>query len=344
MAMLPEEDLSHVFAHTDWADFKGARLFITGGTGFIGRWLLETLAWSNERAHLSLNIFVLTRDIASFLAKTPSLGRNSAIEFWQGDVRDFEFPEGKFTHVIHAATDTSARSVENDPLSLIQTIVQGTCRVLEFAVRAEVRRFLFISSGAVYGKQPEDVERVPETYLGAPDPTLPSSAYGEGKRIAELLCGCFHRQHGLQTVIARCFAFLGPGLPLDQYAAGNFIRDALRGDPIRVKGDGTAYRSYLYPSDLAIWLWALLSRGTVSRAYNVGSENAILIRDLARQIASCNEPSPNVCLAETRTCGQIPDLYVPSTQRASEELGLIQTIGLADAIRKTMTWHQRRAQ
>ena len=139
-----------------------------------------------------------------------------------------------------------------------------------------------------------------EDYLGAPDPVDPRSAYGHAKRMAEQWCVAHHRRHGIEPLIARCFAFAGPGLPLEiNYAIGNFIRDALAGGPISVAGDGTPCRSYLYAADLALWLWTILLRGTPCRPYNVGSEAAVSIRELAEAVTEAVAPGMRVNIARS---------------------------------------------
>src|SRR3989338_4961828 len=103
------------------------------------------------------------------------------------------------------------------------------------------------------------MSRLPEEYFGAPYPADVKSAWGESKRAAEFICGYYADRYGLEIKIARCFSFVGPYLPLDiHYAVGNFIRDALKGGPLRIKGDGTPVRAYLYAADLAVWLWTIL--------------------------------------------------------------------------------------
>src|SRR4029079_4684072 len=154
-------------------------------TGFFGCWLLETFLWANDRYDLDASAVVLTRDPAAFGRKVPHLASHRAVTHCAGDIRTFEFPEGRFTHVVHAATP-STEPVEPDVM--FDTIGDGTRRALAFARRAGAARFLLTSSGAIYGRQPTNITHVAEDYAGAPDPADPNSAYGEGKRVAELLC------------------------------------------------------------------------------------------------------------------------------------------------------------
>ena len=179
----------------------------------------------------------------------------------------------------------------------------------------------------------------------------PNSAYGEGKRVGELLCAIAHREHGLEATIARCFAFVGPHLPLDaHFAIGNFIRDTLKGDPIQIK-DGSPYRSYLYAADLAIWLWTILFKGSACHPYNVGSEHDTTISQLAEtvaftlggsvQVSSTSPPlNPSSVSINTTTphLNSSPSRYVPDLKNA-HALGLEVRTPLTDAIRKTAQWY-----
>jgi nucleoside-diphosphate-sugar epimerase len=333
------DDLDHVMAQTRglWDDLRGARVFLTGGTGFFGCWLLETLLWANDHLELGATVVVLTRNGRAFAGKAPHLAQHPAVRLRDGDVRTFDLADEPFSHVIHAATASSAPV---DPRVMFDTIVSGTHRALECARRSGARRFLLTSSGAVYGRQPADVSHVPEEYPGGPDPATATQVYAEGKRAAEMLCAVYADAQ-LQPTIARCFAFVGPYLPLDaHFAVGNFIRDGLQGGPIRVSGDGTPYRSYLYAADLAVWLWTILLQGQPMRPYNVGSASALTIGDLARQVAEAFAPAVPVVVARVPATGAAPQRYVPAVARAETELGLRLTVPLAESIRRTVDWHK----
>ncbi|MEI6194764.1 MAG: NAD(P)-dependent oxidoreductase [Verrucomicrobiota bacterium] len=336
------DDLDLVLARTKalWPELRGQRIFITGGTGFFGRWLLESFAWANHQLDLKAEAVVLTRNPEAFAKKAPQLAGNPAIRLQAGDIGDFRPPPGRFSHVIHGATEASEKSNQENPLRMFDTIVSGTRRTLEFAAEAKVRKFLFISSGAVYGKQPAELSHMPEDYTGAPDPTHPLSAYGEGKRAGEMLSVLLAQRHGFEAKIARAFAFVGPQLPLDgHFAVGNFMRDGLAGGPIQVLGDGTPVRSYLYAAELAVWLWTILFQGANARAYNVGSETCLSIAETARAVADSFSPPLPVRIRTPAGSGA-GLRYVPCTRRAREELGLTQEIEPCRAIEKTLRWLQ----
>src|SRR5688572_11456578 len=246
-----------------WQAMRGERLFLTGGTGFFGRWLLETFVWANERLSLDAEIVLLSRDPGSFSRAEPWVEAYHGIGFLVGDVRSFAIPDGSFSYVIHAAAPSSSQADPSDHLDMFTTVVRGTERALQAAEAMRPEAFLFVSSGAVYGPQPNDLTHVPETYAGGPPLNTPASAYAEAKRAAEVLVAVHGARDGLATKIARCFAFVGPHLPLDRhYAIGNFLRDAMRGGPVRLSGNGSPYRSYLYTADLAVWLWTILFKAS----------------------------------------------------------------------------------
>jgi len=335
------DDLDRVLHSTRdlWEELRGQLIFVTGGTGFFGCWLLETLLWANDRLGLQARATVLTRTPRAFEQKAPHLAGHPAVCMIAGDVRRFDFPAGHFSHVIHAATQSSAVLNREQPGLMFDTIVEGTRHCLEFALACGAQKFLLTSSGAVYGVQPPEISHVDEEFRGGPDPLDVNLAYGEGKRAAEMLCVLASRDSGLETKIARCFAFAGPYMELDaHFAIGNFIRDQLQGGPIRVQGDGTPFRSYMYASDLTTWLWTILLRGAAGRAYNVGSEEAVSIRELAHAVSDAFSPRTRVEIAKSPTPGVPAQRYVPSTARAQRELGLRLQVSLQETIRRTQAW------
>jgi dTDP-glucose 4,6-dehydratase len=332
-----EADVDETLAPLEpiWRDLKGARLFLTGATGFFGTWLLASLAWARKRLFADVSVTILTRDPArSRSALTDAAGATLV----GGDVRSFAFPDGEFSHVIHGATAASATLNANAPREMFDVIVGGTSRVLELAQRSRASRFLFTSSGAVYGAQ--TVTHVAEDDRTGPDILNPANAYHEGKRAAELLCSFSAK--GL--VVARGFAYVAPHLPLDiHFAIGNFIRDALAGGPIQIGGDGTPFRSYMYGTDLAVWLWTLLVKGAEKTAYNVGSDDGRSIREIAERVAAVSEAIDRrrveVRIAKQAPPGHVASYYVPNVDRA-KALGLQLTVGLDEAIRRTIQFHK----
>jgi nucleoside-diphosphate-sugar epimerase len=340
---LDRRDLDHILDKTAglWDELRGKRLFVTGGTGFFGRWLLESFVRANDQLKLNASATILSRNPAAFQVSMPHVAAHKSIRLAAGDVCTCDMKGERFDYVIHAAVEPLPPTASVDSLLLFERNIAGTKNALETALRCGAHRFLLTSSGAVYGRQPAELTHVPEDYLGAPDPLDPFTAYGQAKRASEFLCAAYARTYGFAVTIARCFAFVGPHLPLDaHYAVGNFIRDALQGGPIHINGDGTPRRSYLYAADLAIWLWTILLRGRAGRAYNVGSDTDLSIQELADEVRKGVAPQAEIRIAKRQSpIANRSERYVPDVARAKAELGLDIRIPLPDAIARTSAWY-----
>lgn len=296
-------------------------IFLTGGTGFFGKSILSML----KRGFCpELKFTVLSRNPDKFLADNPFFSGLQSVHFISGDVRNFQFPDQSFDYIFHAAAPTMAMppGVERD------IILTGTRRVLDFASRGGTKKFLFVSSGAVYGPQPPDLDRIPEDF-----PCRPITEYGIAKYKAEQMC----LDSGVECVIARCFAFVGPYLNRNiHFAIGNFIRDCLAGQDIVIKGDGTPYRSYLYADDLVKWLFTILFEGHAGQTYNVGSDQAVSIRELAETVRRVLLSDSRIIIRGTPVSGQTPPRYIPDITKIRRELHVRLETGLEEAILKTI--------
>jgi UDP-glucuronate decarboxylase len=330
---LPGSDLAEILelAGDDFAALRGSSIFLTGGTGFFGKWLFGALAFAEAELGLGLRVTVLSRDPQSFLARHPEAEGATGFRFARGHVADFAFADERYDFILHAAADNIAFTAAAEEEERSRAIVAGTRRMLALARQAQARRFLYVSSGAVYGAAAARLDGArEEDYPGA----VPPTPYGRAKREAENACA----DSGVDFVTGRAFAFLGPWLPLGaHFAAGNFLRDARRGGPIEVRGDGTAIRSYLYPSDLVVWLLRLLVRGGRGQAYNVGSDESVSTAELARRIAAACDSPPEVAIQSRQPTGP-QNIYLPDIARPRAELGLDVHVKLDEAIRRTLAW------
>lgn len=319
---------------------RGGRLLVTGGTGFVGLWLAEAAAWLNDTHGFGLHVTLLARDVDVAGKLAPHLARRSDLTFLRGDVRDVRDLPPEVNWIIHAGATPDSRAHSTDPLSISETITEGTRALLAAAVRQNtLDGFLNVSSGLVYGPQPESVPQVSESAFFGADPSAFGAVYSESKRLAETLCAAYANRHRIRIVTARPFAFLGPYQHLDRpWAINNFIRDGLQGGPIRILGDGETVRSYLYAADMAAWMLTLLAAGQGGEAYNVGSPEAVTVQEAAQQVAAQCPLRPKIAptLPTTRMPGR--SRFVPDVTRA-ERLGLSVHFDLTAAIRRTVEWN-----
>ena len=324
-------------------ELRGQHLFVTGGTGFFGHWLLDTLQRANRVLDLGVEVTVLTRDITLFKNQADYLFADESFHFIEGDIRNFEWPKGTFKTIIHAATTRAEETFNHeDALKKFETVSQGTQRLLQFACKAGTEKILWTSSGAVYGQQPAELERISETYSGCVESMDPDrAALGLGKKVAEFYCAYYGQKHGIDIKIARCFSFVGPRMQMNiHYAIGNFIADEVSGKEIVVTGDGTPIRSYLYIADLIIWLWTILLRGQSLYPYNVGSDEAVNMADLARLVSDCGGRGNRIQILKDNKSGLPINRYLPDLTRIKSSLGVRAFFTLQAAIQKTIEYER----
>jgi nucleoside-diphosphate-sugar epimerase len=334
----PHSDLTRVITSVGHAlqAFDRKTILLTGGTGFIGTWVLESLAYGRDALGLDIRVIVQVRSHSRFQARLPHLNQQPWLTVVTGDVKDVLLPEGPIDYLIHTASTTSPVEAQLDPIGLQQTVVAGTTHILKAAALQGCTRALLMSSGSVYGTNSVYGARIPETGLSWPECFSASRTLAEAKRAAEAAAALIADTHALDVVIARGFAMSGPWLPIDgTFALGNFIADALAKRPITVTGNGAAVRSYLCGSDVTTWLLTLLVNGKAGTAYNVGGSVPYSILEVANLVATragCD------VLVDSTKGGHHVDYFVPDVSRAGS-LGLRETVSLDVAIDSMLTWH-----
>ncbi len=302
------------------------RIFVTGGTGFFGKSILSQ--WQRT-PQPNTELVILSRNSDTFLSCNPCFQGITDVSFINGDVRNFAFPDGDFSAVIHAATPATQFITDAEISSII---LEGTKRVLEFCKIRSIQKLLYISSGAVYGEMPSGVKQMAESM-----PCQPQTVYGKSKLQAEYLC----LDSGMECRIARCFAFVGEYLPLNQhFAIGNFILDCLQQRPIHIKGDGTALRSYLYARDLVHQLWALIDCADPDLIINIGSDRAISIRALAELIRDCAETKNEIMVSNLSGVNRTTSCYIPDISLARRLLKIGELTSLETALRQVIHFHR----
>ena len=320
------------------AHLKNSSIYITGGTGYFGKNILEAVLYLNEQRQLNIKLFILTRNKQFFLSQHPRFNHPSFF-YIEGNVNDFwESPE-HIDYIIHGAGE-AAKLGQTDELEILETAYSGTKNLLEFAKTKKVKSFLYLSSGGVYGTQPYDLRHTPESYTGSPDISGLEACYGEGKRKAEYLCLYYGKKFQVPVKIARCFAFVGPYMPLDaHFACGNFIKNALQNESIVIKSDGSSVRSFLYTADLVSWLFKTLLHGQNLVPYNIGATQEISILELAGFISKSFNHSINIEVLQKEKVKN-PARYVPDNARIIKDLNITSFIPLEKSLQQTIEYYK----
>ncbi|NLL13013.1 MAG: NAD-dependent epimerase/dehydratase family protein [Fibrobacter sp.] len=320
-------------------DLRDSSLLITGGTGFMGTWITEVITFLNDSFSLDIKLFLMARNAHQLINILPHIAKRKDVTLISSDVSViYELPD-QINYIIHAAGSPDNRLNANDPLRVVRTIVNGTASLLDSASRLQdLRRIVNISSASIYGNQPEEITRIPEKFYSGPDINLAMSAYAEGKRMSEVLCSIYRTQYRMEIVTIRPFAFIGPYQSLDRpWAINNFLSDALNKGPIRILGDGSTVRSYMYPSDMVNWVLNILLRGKNGFVYNMGSTEEIKLMQLAQKIASFFSDKIDIQSNIAPVSNKISRL-IPDTSLAEKDLQLRLTVSLDEALFRSIEW------
>lgn len=315
------------------------RLAVTGGTGFLGTWIAETITALNDEYRLGITLDLYARNVNDWAQKYPHLSKRSDIRLQAQDVRSpFEFSRNT-NFVVHAAGIPNNRVHSSDPLRVYQTTVSGINNALEAASQLDnLKRFVNVSSCLVSGTPNRPGPLAETDFFPIPSGQL-HMVYAEAKRAAENLAAVYRSQYRMPISTVRPFTFAGPYQQLDRpWALNNFLCDALTGSGIRIHGDGSARRSYLYGSDAAWWTLAALVNGKDGATYNVGSPMAVTHLELVKLIGEHVSTKPQVVLNTVPSKQGMQDDLYPDTTATQKVLGVNQTCSLDKTVDKTWRW------
>ena len=328
------EDANFIFTQlkniTDLTKLNNSNILITGGTGLFGKSILNALIFI--RQYYSFEITILSRNKNNFLLNYPEYNLEF-INFINGDIRNFDCNGKDFDYIIHAAAPVSEKLEKENPQEMYSIILEGTKNIINIAKSMSIKKLLFTSSGAVYGKQYQSVKSFKEDYEG-----YPITYYGKAKKISENI----FLDSNINVSIARCFAVTGPYLNLDiHFAIGNFIRDAMENRDIIIKGDGRPLRSYLYTADLVLWLLTILLKSENNSIYNVGGMDGISIYDLAIKVSKqVNNYTGKIDILTKSNYNYPTPKYMPNNDKIIKELGVKENYTLEEAIKRTIEYYK----
>lgn len=318
---------------------NSAKILICGGTGFLGTWLTTTLLEANEKFDLNLRVTLISRDLKKSRIKL-RIENQDPVSIIEGDLTTkpsiLNSLEGNFSHIIHAATPIVKQTGANDLDKMGKTTLLTSENLIQLASRMkEAPSLTHLSSGAVYGSQSTSDLRIPEnSEISGRIPE--KSYYGRIKLESEELVALADSKGLLRGSNPRLFTFFGPHLVMDEhFAIGNFLRNALKGEKIQVKGNPLTTRSYLYPTDMVSWLLAVIVSPTM-KAIHIGSEIPLQMRELAEMVSNLVGLNGVEYLSES----DVVSNYVPETKRMRSMYNVSQTVNLEDGLRRWVSWLQ----
>ncbi len=339
-----EADLDGILAAgLPWERLYGKTVLVSGAAGFLPAYMVETLLRLNEReASANIRVLALVRDLDRASERFLFYSGRPDLRFVHQDVREPWKIEEPVDFIVHAASHASPKHFGRDPVGTLEANILGTRHGLQLARRDPASKFLFFSSGEVYGQVEPDKIPTSEGAFGYLDPATVRACYSEGKRAGETLCVAYGSQFGVPAVIVRPFHTYGPGMALDDGRVfADFVADILQGRDIALKSDGHAIRAFCYLADAVLGFFTVLLAGEAGKAYNVGNPDAeINVGGLAELLLETFPVPPKrlVLMSKPREPGYLESPISRNSPDVSRLLGLgwRPVTGLAEGFRRTV--------
>jgi len=324
---------------------RGTRWLITGATGMICSYFLAFLCWLNEEElDGSLRITAIHRSEIS--ESDPNIGfliGKEYLTFRKIDLsQEFVLTEDDdYDFVFHGATSAAPKGYLSDPVGTINVNVLATRIMLEhFRTSRRLKAFVYLSSGEIYGNPDGANVPTPEEYLGVTNHLTPRSCYVESKRFTETLCWNYAQQYQVPVKILRPIQVFGPGFRKDDSRVWvDFIVKAINGHDIEILGDGTARRGFCYLADAVTQIMAVIQRGELGGVYNIGNDEHISIKELARIIADLSKQPMQVNVQNNLPAylQGSPQISCPSIRKVNSLAPLLKT-SIGDGMKKSFDW------
>ncbi|WP_019556959.1 NAD-dependent epimerase/dehydratase family protein [Thiomicrorhabdus arctica] len=321
-----------------FGSLKGKVILITGGTGFVGAWVARSLVWLNDELNFDCSIIILTRNPKKLEELDPDLYGRSDISFIKSDIRSLHDLPQDINYIIHSAANPDNRVHMSDPVNTMDVIAIGTKAIMDAASRlSDIKGIVYLSSGQVYGDAPGNGAAISENSQGYLLKKGINSIYPEAKRYSEALCLAYRSLYKLPVTIVRPFSFIGPYQELNKpWAINSFMQEALNGQPIRILGNGKPKRSYLYATDMAAWLLAILANGKDGEVYNLGSSEEVSLLEVANEINSIISIPVDIIVKNNNT---LESNFIPSLDYIHTQLGVKENFTFKEALLHTIKWN-----
>jgi nucleoside-diphosphate-sugar epimerase len=333
-------DLYHL--NLPWGELLGTNIMIAGATGLIGSCLVESLMKNPKRNY---NVYALGRNECRAHQRFSEFSNDKAFHFIKFDVTKPFDKNIRFDYIIHTASDANPKFYATQPVEVMKANVNGVINMMEYGLAHDMKRFLYVSSGEIYGEGNGGV--LNEEYSGYVDCLKLRSCYPSSKRAAETLCISYIEEYGADAVIARPCHVYGPHFTdSDNRVYAQFIRNVLDGKNIIMKSNGKQLRSWCYVIDCVSALLYILLKGEKGHAYNIADKNScVTIRELAEMIAKSEGKRVNIVVppdSESKGYNVVTNSVFSTTKL--ESLGWSVSGSMEEKIRKTILSERERWQ